>query len=96
MTDRSIFHTETAANLLEKQGYRMKAADVYLDLLSRHPEKRIFYTAKIESLGDDLAWVKKNQHLVDLLHMWVKSINRKNLLDSLKRARLGLIEKNVR
>lgn len=92
MTDKSVFYTETAAKLLETQGYTAKAAEVYLYLSLKHPDKASYYRPKFEALQSDLIWIKKNHGLVDLFYLWIKNITKGNRLDSLKKARLRLLE----
>lgn len=92
MTDKSLFNTETAAKMLESQGYRAKAAEVYLYLSLKYPDKAVYYRPKFEALQSDLIWVKKNQKLVDLFYMWIKNIIEGNSLDSLRKARFSLLE----
>jgi len=92
MTDKSVFFTETAAKLLEQQGYRAKAAEVYLHLSLKYPDKADHYRPKFEALQSDLIWIKKNHMLVDLFCLWIKTITEGNRLDSLRKARLRLLE----
>lgn len=92
MTDKSVFNTETAAKILESQGYRAKAAEVYLRLSLSNPGKAVYYRTKFESLQSDLIWVKNNRKLIDLFYLWITNITEGNRLDSLRKTRLRLIE----
>lgn len=92
MTDKSLFYTETAAKILEAQGYTAKAAEVYLQLSLKYPDKAHYYRPKFEALQANLVWIKKNHKLVDLFYLWIKNITEGNRLDSLRKARLRLIE----
>ncbi len=92
MTDKSVFNTETAAKILESQGYRAKAAEVYLRLSLSNPGKAVYYRTKFESLQSDLIWVEKNHKLIDLFYLWITNITEGNRLDSLRKTRIRLIE----
>lgn len=88
-----IFFTETAANLLESQGYRAKAAEVFLFLSFRHPEKADYFRSRFEALQDDLIWIQHNHELVDLLYLWINSIAGQNTLECLKKMRTMLLQR---
>lgn len=92
MTDKLVFYTETAAKMLEAQGYKAKAAEVYLQLSLKHPDKADFYRPKFEALQSNLIWIKKNHKLVDLFYLWITNITEGNSSNSLRRARLRLLE----
>ncbi len=93
MNGSHVFFTETAANLLESQGYRAKAAEVFLFLSFRHPEKADYFRSRFEALQDDLIWVQHNQELVDLLYIWIDSIAGQKRLECLEKMRAMLLQR---
>lgn len=93
MTGKRQFFTETAAEILESQGYRAKAADVFLYLSFRHPDKADYYRSRYEALQDDLIWIMHNRELVDLLYVWINSIARENRFEGLEKMMACLKER---
>lgn len=93
MKDRSIFFTETAAKLLESQGYRAKAAEVYLFLSLNSMEKKDYYRERFEALESELVWIKKNTELIELLHVWLGKIAGADRLERIRNTRNTLLER---
>lgn len=93
MSGQPFFFTETAANILEAQGYRAKAAEVFLYLSMNSQEKKDYYRARFERLESDLVWIKKNKELVRLFHLWIVSIKCSNRIERLNEVRSKLLER---
>lgn len=93
MSGKPFFFTETAAKILEDQGYRAKAAEVYLYLSINSQEKKDYYRARFERLESDLVWIKKNKELVRLFHLWIVNLNCPNRIERLTEVRTKLLER---